>query len=193
MQCAGGLQDGATRCAQLLNMLHDLATEGQNLDDPIAFINTDIAAECAVHRPLSTRSREGLQSLMITARCSLMMPSPPLTRSYLPEQQRFEHGHIRHIIKLACLIQFVVCEISNLAGDNIVEESLPLALSSRLVARHRLRPHARARMLCRPHTHWCFRLRHLVLQQMLRRAGTRLAVARVVETGFFYLMASAAG
>ena len=23
MQCAGGLQDGATRCAQLLNMLHD--------------------------------------------------------------------------------------------------------------------------------------------------------------------------
>ena len=46
MQCAGGLQDGATRCAQLLNMLHDLPTEGQDLDDPIAFINTDIAAAC---------------------------------------------------------------------------------------------------------------------------------------------------
>ena len=44
MQCAGGLQDGATRCAQLLNMLHDLPTEGQDPDDPIAFINTDIAA-----------------------------------------------------------------------------------------------------------------------------------------------------
>ena len=46
MQCAGGLQDGASRCAQLLNMLHDLPTEGQDLDDPIAFINTDIAAAC---------------------------------------------------------------------------------------------------------------------------------------------------
>ncbi len=44
MQCAGVLQDGATRCAQLLNMLHDLPTEGQDPDDPIAFINTDIAA-----------------------------------------------------------------------------------------------------------------------------------------------------
>ncbi len=44
MQCAGGLQDGATRCAQLLNMLHDLPTEGQDPDDPIAFINTDIVA-----------------------------------------------------------------------------------------------------------------------------------------------------
>ena len=43
MQCAGGLQDGATRCAQLLNMLHDLPTEGQDPDDPIAFINTDIS------------------------------------------------------------------------------------------------------------------------------------------------------
>jgi hypothetical protein len=44
MQCAGGLQDGATRCAQLLNMLHDLPTEAQDPDDPITFINTDIAA-----------------------------------------------------------------------------------------------------------------------------------------------------
>ena len=39
MQCAGGLQDGATRC-------HDLPTEGQDPDDPIAFINTDIAEAC---------------------------------------------------------------------------------------------------------------------------------------------------
>jgi hypothetical protein len=44
MQCAGGLQDGATRCAQLLNMLHDLPIEDQDQDDPITFINTDIAA-----------------------------------------------------------------------------------------------------------------------------------------------------
>jgi hypothetical protein len=35
MQCAGGPQDGATRCAQLLNMLHDFPTEGQDHDDPI--------------------------------------------------------------------------------------------------------------------------------------------------------------
>jgi hypothetical protein len=44
MQCAGGLQDGATRCAQLLNMLHDLPTEDQDADDPVTFINTDIKA-----------------------------------------------------------------------------------------------------------------------------------------------------
>ena len=44
MQCAGGLQDGATRCAQLLNMLHDLTTEAQDPDDPITLINTDISA-----------------------------------------------------------------------------------------------------------------------------------------------------
>ena len=44
MQGAGGLQDGATRCAQLLNMLHDLPMEAQDPDDPITFINTDIAA-----------------------------------------------------------------------------------------------------------------------------------------------------
>jgi hypothetical protein len=37
MQCAGCLQDGATRCAQLLNMLHDLPTEAQDPDDPITF------------------------------------------------------------------------------------------------------------------------------------------------------------
>jgi hypothetical protein len=42
MQCAGGLEDGATRCAQLLNMLHDLPREDQDLDDPAVFINTDI-------------------------------------------------------------------------------------------------------------------------------------------------------
>ena len=41
---AGGLQDGATRCAQLLNMLHDLPIEDQDQDNPIAFMNTDIAA-----------------------------------------------------------------------------------------------------------------------------------------------------
>jgi hypothetical protein len=44
MQCAGGLQDGATRCAQLLNMLHDLPTDAQDPDNPVAFINTDIQA-----------------------------------------------------------------------------------------------------------------------------------------------------
>ncbi len=44
MQCAGGLQDGATRCAQLLNMLHDLPTDDQDPDDPVTFINTDIKA-----------------------------------------------------------------------------------------------------------------------------------------------------
>jgi hypothetical protein len=45
MQCAGGLQDGATRCAQLLNMLHDLCpTADQDPDDPVTFINTDIKA-----------------------------------------------------------------------------------------------------------------------------------------------------
>ena len=44
MQCAGGLQDGATRCAQLLNMIHDLPIEDQDQDDLIAFINTGIAA-----------------------------------------------------------------------------------------------------------------------------------------------------
>ena len=42
VQCAGGLQDGATRCAQLLNMLHDLPTDDQDHDDPVTFINTDI-------------------------------------------------------------------------------------------------------------------------------------------------------
>ena len=44
MQCAGGLQDGATRCVQLLNMLHDLPTEEQDPDDSTTFINTDIKA-----------------------------------------------------------------------------------------------------------------------------------------------------
>jgi hypothetical protein len=44
MQCAGGLQDGATRCAQLLNMLHDLPTDDQDPDDPVTFINTYIKA-----------------------------------------------------------------------------------------------------------------------------------------------------
>jgi hypothetical protein len=44
MQGAGVLQDGATRCAQLLNMLHDLPTEEQDPDDPVTFINTDIKA-----------------------------------------------------------------------------------------------------------------------------------------------------
>jgi hypothetical protein len=44
MQCAGGLQDGVTRCAQLLNMLHDLPTDDQDPDDPVTFINTDIKA-----------------------------------------------------------------------------------------------------------------------------------------------------
>jgi hypothetical protein len=42
MQYEGGLQDGATRCAQLLNMLHDLPTDDQDPDDPVTFINTDI-------------------------------------------------------------------------------------------------------------------------------------------------------
>ena len=42
MQCAGGLEDGATRCAQLLNMLHDLPREDQDPDDPAVFINTEI-------------------------------------------------------------------------------------------------------------------------------------------------------
>jgi hypothetical protein len=36
--------DGATRYGQLLNMLHDLPSEDQDPDDPITFINTDIAA-----------------------------------------------------------------------------------------------------------------------------------------------------
>ena len=40
MQCAGGHPDGATACAQLLNMLHDLPSEDP--DDPATFINTDI-------------------------------------------------------------------------------------------------------------------------------------------------------
>jgi hypothetical protein len=44
MQCAGGLQDGATRFAQLLNMLHDPPTADQDPDDPVTFINTDIKA-----------------------------------------------------------------------------------------------------------------------------------------------------
>ena len=44
MQYAGGLQDVATRYAQLLNMLHDLPHDDQDPDDPITFINTDIAA-----------------------------------------------------------------------------------------------------------------------------------------------------
>jgi hypothetical protein len=44
MQCAGGLQDGATRCAQLLDMFHDLPTDDQDPDDPVTFINTDIKA-----------------------------------------------------------------------------------------------------------------------------------------------------
>ena len=44
MQCACGLQDGATRCAQLFNMLHDLPTDDQDPDDPVTFINTDIKA-----------------------------------------------------------------------------------------------------------------------------------------------------
>jgi hypothetical protein len=42
MQCAVGLEDGATRCAQLLNMLHDLPREDQDPDDLAAFFNTDI-------------------------------------------------------------------------------------------------------------------------------------------------------
>ena len=36
MQCSGGHPDGATACAQLLNMLHD------DPDDPATFINTDV-------------------------------------------------------------------------------------------------------------------------------------------------------
>jgi len=44
MQCAGVLQDGATRCAQLLNMLHDLPTDDQDPDDPVTFNNTDFKA-----------------------------------------------------------------------------------------------------------------------------------------------------
>ena len=44
MQCAGGLQDGVPRCAQVLNMLHDLPTDDQDPDDPVTFINTDIKA-----------------------------------------------------------------------------------------------------------------------------------------------------
>jgi hypothetical protein len=44
MQCASDLQDVATRCAQLLNMLHDLPTADQDPDDPVTFINTDIKA-----------------------------------------------------------------------------------------------------------------------------------------------------
>ena len=40
MQCAGGHPDGATACAQLLNMLHDLPSEDP--DDPATFINTDV-------------------------------------------------------------------------------------------------------------------------------------------------------
>ena len=44
MQCAGGLEYGATRCAQLVNMLHDLRREDQDPGDPAAFINTDIQA-----------------------------------------------------------------------------------------------------------------------------------------------------
>jgi hypothetical protein len=40
MQCAGGLQVGATRCAQLINMLHDLPTDDQDPEDPVTFINT---------------------------------------------------------------------------------------------------------------------------------------------------------
>jgi len=44
MQYAGVLQDGATRCAQLLNMLHDLPTDDKDPDDPVTFINTNIKA-----------------------------------------------------------------------------------------------------------------------------------------------------
>jgi len=44
VQCEGCLEDGATRCTQLLNMLHDLPREEQDPDDPATFINTDIQA-----------------------------------------------------------------------------------------------------------------------------------------------------
>jgi hypothetical protein len=63
MQCAGGLQDGATRCAQLVNMLHDLPTDDQ--DPPL------------------TRSRARLKSHMMMGRCSLVMTSPPLKNYFL--------------------------------------------------------------------------------------------------------------
>ena len=66
MQCAGGLQDGATRCAQLLNMLlHQHLHQGGfsgNVPD----------------RPPLTCSRARLQSHMIMGRCSLGMTSQPL-------------------------------------------------------------------------------------------------------------------
>jgi hypothetical protein len=43
-QGTGGLEDGSSRCAQLLNMLHDLPTEEHDPEDPATFINTDIKA-----------------------------------------------------------------------------------------------------------------------------------------------------
>jgi hypothetical protein len=52
MQCAGGLQDGATRCEQLLNMLHDLPVEDQDQDDPIAV--KALFASCPVSLCLNT-------------------------------------------------------------------------------------------------------------------------------------------
>ena len=66
MQYAGGLQDGATRCAQLLNMLlHQHRHQGGfsgNVPD----------------RPPLTCSRARLQRHMIMGRCSLGMTSQPL-------------------------------------------------------------------------------------------------------------------
>ena len=38
------LWGAAPRCAQLVNMLHDLPTDDQDPDDPVTFINTDIKA-----------------------------------------------------------------------------------------------------------------------------------------------------
>ena len=86
MQCAGGLEDGATRCAQLLNMLYDLPTEEQDPElgpeDPATLINTDIKAafqEMCRQTSFDTLTGKATKSYaMMTGRCSLATKSQPL-------------------------------------------------------------------------------------------------------------------
>ena len=82
LQCAGGLEGGATRCAQLLNMLHDLPTDDQDPDDPVTFINTDIKAvfqEMCRQASFDTLTGKAtLYNHTMMGGCSLAMTSPPL-------------------------------------------------------------------------------------------------------------------
>jgi hypothetical protein len=95
--CAGGLQDGATRCAQLLNMLHDLPTDDQDLDDPVTFINTDIKAafqEMCRQASFDTLTGKATQPYDDGQVQPLVMTSPPL-KNYVLSLESSRHAQHR--------------------------------------------------------------------------------------------------